>query len=418
MGLAAARRALLYGHEVTLIEASSEPGGMAAHFDFGGVSIERFYHFVCKSDVPTFKLMEELRIGDQMRWRPTSMGYFVRGALHPWGDPISLLRFPHLSLVEKLRYGILMFVSVRKNSWRSLENMTAREWIELWCGKRVYQTLWHPLFALKFYEYANDISASWIWTRIRRVGRSRRSFLQEELGYIEGGSETLVKALVADITKRGGNIRLSEQATRVLSGDRGVTGVETKSSTYSADAVISTVPLPLVSSLVPEMPPESRAAYHRIVNIGVVCVVLKLKRSVTPHFWVNIIDSDLPIPGIIEFSNLRRIPTGETIIFAPYYMPISNPLWSRPNASFVKEVMAAVSRINSTINSSDLVESHVGRLSHAQPVCPPGFQGMIPPIQTAIAGLQIADTCYYYPEDRGIAESVRLGQQMADKVVA
>jgi hypothetical protein len=34
-------------------------------------------------------------------------------------------------------------------------------------------------------------------------------------------------------------------------------------------------------------------------------------------------------------------------------------------------------------------------------------------VQTPISGLQIADTCYYYPEDRGIAESVRLGQQMA-----
>ena len=33
-------------------------------------------------------------------------------------------------------------------------------------------------------------------------------------------------------------------------------------------------------------------------------------------------------------------------------------------------------------------------------------------VQTPIAGLQIADTCFYYPEDRGIAESVRLGQEM------
>ena len=35
-------------------------------------------------------------------------------------------------------------------------------------------------------------------------------------------------------------------------------------------------------------------------------------------------------------------------------------------------------------------------------------------MQTPIAGLQIADTCFYYPEDRGIAESVRLGSEMAN----
>ena len=56
---------------------------------------------------------------------------------------------------------------------------------------------------------------------------------------------------------------------------------------------------------------------------------------------------------------------------------------------------------------------HVGRLRHAQPVCPPGFLAKLPPVQTAIDGLQIADTCFYYPEDRGISESVRFGQLMA-----
>ena len=43
----------------------------------------------------------------------------------------------------------------------------------------VYQRLWAPLFALKFFEYADNISAAWIWTRIKRVGTSRRSMFQE-----------------------------------------------------------------------------------------------------------------------------------------------------------------------------------------------------------------------------------------------
>ena len=32
---------------------------------------------------------------------------------------------------------------------------------------------------------------------------------------------------------------------------------------------------------------------------------------------------------------------------------------------------------------------------------------------TPIAGLQIADTCFYYPEDRGISEGARLAKEMA-----
>ena len=194
MGLAAAYQAAKNGHQVTLLEAAPEAGGMAAHFDLAGLSIERFYHFVCKADEPTFALMRELGIADKMRWRPTSMGYFMGGALYPWGDPVSLLRFPHLTLIEKLRYGALMFICTKRDSWPVLEHTSAKDWIERWCGESVYRKLWVPLFNLKFHEYADPISASWIWTRIRRVGRSRKSMMQEEMGYIEGGSQTLVDA--------------------------------------------------------------------------------------------------------------------------------------------------------------------------------------------------------------------------------
>src|SRR5260221_6014122 len=94
MGLAAAYHAAKAGHEVTVFEAAPEPGGMAAHFDFDGLSIERYYHFVCKADAPTFALLEELGIADSMRWRPTSMGYFIGGRLHSLGGSISLPRLP------------------------------------------------------------------------------------------------------------------------------------------------------------------------------------------------------------------------------------------------------------------------------------------------------------------------------------
>jgi protoporphyrinogen oxidase len=416
MGLAAAYRAATLGHDVTLLEAAPEPGGMAAHFDLDGLSIERFYHFVCKADAPTFALLRELGLQDRLRWRRTSMGYFTRGTVHPWGDPISLLRYPHLLLAEKLRYGLLMFIATRRDAWPALEHTSARRWIERWCGCRVYDALWRPLFDLKFHEYAEDISAAWVWTRIRRVGRSRSSLLQEELGYVEGGSETLVAALTEAITAAGGRILLREPATRIRTDAGRVAGVETARGFHPTDAVISTVPTPLVGGLVPDLPQDWRDAYARIVNIGVTCVVLKLRRSVTPHFWINIVDPDMPVPGIIEFSNLRPTGTGETVVYVPYYMPVTNPLWDRPDEVFVAESLACIARINPAVSRADLVASHVGRLRHAQPVCPPGFGATIPSVRTPIAGLQVADTCFYYPEDRGIAESLRLGCAMAEAV--
>jgi protoporphyrinogen oxidase len=416
MGLAAAYEALLQGHEVAVYEAAPEAGGMAAHFMLGDISTERFYHFVCKTDQSIFDLMGELGIADKMRWVPTGMGYFIDGTLHKWGDPFALLRFPGLNLWQKFRYGLLMFVSARRDRWDSLETRSAREWIESWCGRAVYDRMWRKLFEYKFYEYQDNVSAAWIWTRIRRVGRSRKSLLQEELGYIEGGSETLVQALVRAIEARGGVMHLRAGVQRVLTQHGQVTGVQLADGAVAADAVISTIPTPYVPPMVPDLPEADLQKYRDIINIGVVCVCLRLKTSVSPYFWVNVNVPELDIPGIIEFSNLRHV--SDHVVYVPYYMPPTHPKWGWDNAAFVGDAMDCLMRINPALTRDDLLASYVGRLRHAQPICEPGFAAKLPPVQTRIAGLQIADTCFYYPEDRGFAESISLGRKMAREVGA
>lgn len=412
MGLAAGYQALLAGHEVDIFEASAEPGGMAAHFDFGGTSIERFYHFVCKSDHPTFELMGELGIADKIRWVPTTMGFFHQGALHPWGDPISLLKLPGLSLPSKLRYGWFVFGCMHRQHWDDLEHQSAKDWIVRSCGKDIYDWLWHPLLDFKYYEHAGNISAAWIWARIRRIGKSRKNILQEELGYIEGGSKSLIDALVCEIERRGGRFHLKAGIEKVVIENGVVTGVNALSKYFSADAVISTVPTPLVAGMVPDLPKQLKARYEAIQSIGVICVIFKLRRSVSPHFWINISDPGLEIPGIIEFSNLRDL--GDcSIVYIPYYMPVTNAKFNLSDMELCEEAFLCLNRINPALTRADVMDSRVGRLRHGQPVCEIGFASKIPPVQTPIQGLQIADTCFYYPEDRGIAESIRLGRSMA-----
>jgi protoporphyrinogen oxidase len=417
MGLAAAYRAAKNGHSVDLFEAAPEPGGMAGHFDFDGISLERFYHFVCKTDAPTFELMRELGIGDKMRWRQTSMGFVTGKKLFQWGDPLALLRFPYLSIAQKMRYALFAFICVRRNRWPAIETENAREWIVRWCGEDIYERFWSPLFRHKFYEYADNISAAWIWTRIRRIGRSRRSMFREELGYIEGGSLTLIEALCQGIRKHGGRIHLGEGAQRVLVESGRVTGIRTAQRSVPADAVISTVPTPLVPALVPDLPVEWKQRYESIHNIGVICVIFKLSRSVSPHFWINVSEPDIEIPGVIEFTNLRSLGK-DAVVYVPYYMPVTNMKFSWPEERLLKEAFSCLQRINPAVTESDILATKVARLRYGQPICEPGFAAKIPPVQTPIAGLQIADTCYYYPEDRGIAESVRVGSEMANRAVA
>jgi protoporphyrinogen oxidase len=251
---------------------------------------------------------------------------------------------------------------------------------------------------------------------MRRVGRSRRSIMQEEMGYIAGGSKTLIDALVNAIQARNGKVHMNAGAQRVTSKNGSVTGVDTAVGHFSADHVLSTIPIPAVANLVPDLPQEWKDRYAAIKNIGLCCLIFKLKRPVSRHFWVNFSHEEHDIPGVIEFSNLR--PLSDSIVYVPYYVPLTNDKFSWPDERLIDDSFECLQRINPSLTRDDILDVRVARLRHAQPICEPGFASMLPPIQTPIRGLQIADTCFYYPEDRGIAESVRLGRQMARAITS
>jgi len=416
MGLAAAFHLTRAGHEVEVFEADDRPGGMAAHFDLAGLSIERFYHFICRADAPTFALLDDLGIADKLRWRDTSMGQYCDGKLYAWGNPIALAKFPLLDPVSKARYALHMFMLTRRRKWEDLDALHADDWLRDAHGARVWKVLWERLFKLKFFELSHDVSAAWMWARIKRLGTSRRSLMQEELGYLEGGSETLVSALVERVTAQGGKVRVRCPTREVRVGDGRVSGVVTADGElHRFDDVICTVPFPRIPDLVPALPEAIKEKYRALLNVGVVCVVHKLRRGVSRNFWINVSDERIEVPGIVEFSNLRDV-GGVAVVYVPYYMPHTHPKFGRDDAYFVDESFAYLRMLNPELTEGDRIASHVGRLRYAQPVCTPRFRDALPPVAGVIAGLQIADTSVYYPEDRGISESVRVAKELAARV--
>jgi protoporphyrinogen oxidase len=415
MGLAVAYELVLQGYEPTVFEADDRVGGMAATFDFGGLEIERYYHFYCTSDTALFGVLHELEMMNQIHWVETKMGYWFEGQIQKWGTPLSLLAFRGLPIVDKLRYGIHTFICIRRNEWKSLDKRDASEWIRQWVGKRAYAILWEKLFDLKFYDQAADVSAAWIWSRIRRLGRSRYSIFREKLGYIDGGSSTVLNAMAKAIEAGGGEILLSTPVLSVDISNSPIYTVVTSRGLQEFDAVVSTVPLPIVPTLIPQLPVNISEKIKHIKNIAVVCVILKLKKSLSENFWVNTNDPRMDIPGLVEYSNLR--PLDDYVIYVPFYLPQNHPTFKESDEDFVAKVKSYVKMMNQSIGDDDFLDAKVSRYKFAQPICTSSFREKLPPIKISTEELWIADTSYYYPEDRGLSESIGLGRKIALSVV-
>lgn len=414
MGLAVAYQLARDGHQPVIFEADDRVGGMTATFDFNGMDIERYYHFHCISDSAFLQALSELGIADRMRWVETKMGYWYRNQVQPWGNPMALLTFKGLSFPAKVRYGLHAFLSTKRNDWKPLDDIEATGWIKRWVGAEAYEVLWRRLFDYKFYHYASNLSAAWIWSRIRRIGRSRYSLFREKLGYLEGGSGTLLRALKQDIEKHGGVFHLSQPVTKVRMADGRVSGVETGEQFHAFDKVVSTIPLPYIPRIMPDLPADVLKQFADQLNVAVVCVIAKLKKPVTGNFWLNINDERMDIPGLVEYTNLR--PMDHHIVYVPFYMPGEHPKYTESNEAFTDKVRSYLKIINPALTDDDFIDIRASRYRYAQPICPPDFLRTLPPCDLPVQGLWAADTSYYYPEDRGISESIGYGRNLAKQV--
>ncbi len=412
MGLGVAYQLVQQGCVPVIFEADDRVGGMTAIFDFGGINIERYYHFHCISDTSFLEVLNELGLGDKMEWIETSMGYYYQGKLQPWGNPMALLQFSGLDMIAKFRYGLHAFLSTRRTDWKSLDRLEATSWIKRWVGEQAYNVLWSKLFEYKFYEYTTELSAAWIWSRIRRIGRSRYNIFREKLGYLQGGSATLLNTMQAFIERAGGEFHVNSPVTQVVIAGGEVTGVYTSEVFHPFDKVVSTIPLPYIPSIIPDLPANLLQTFSSVKNIAVVCVIVKLKKRVSRNFWLNVNDPLMDIPGLVEYTNLR--PFGnDHIVYVPFYMPGEHPKYQDTDQQFINKVKSYIKTINPVLRDEDFSQMHVNRYRYAQPVCGPAYLDTLPSARLPINGLWVADTSYYYPEDRGISEGIGFGRKLA-----
>jgi protoporphyrinogen oxidase len=97
-------------------------------------------------------------------------------------------------------------------------------------------------------------------------------------------------------------------------------------------------------------------------------------------------------------------------------MPWDHPKFAASNEVFIEKTKNYIRKINQTISDDDFLDMHASRYRYAQPICQPNFRTSLPNVKTPVLGLWIADTCFYYPDDRGISESIKFGRNISKDV--
>ena len=167
-GLATAHRLVRAGVAVTLLEASDQLGGLGTFFESRGRSVERFYHCVMPTDSALLALLDEVGVRESVGWRPTRMGMIVDGVHRPFNSALDLLRFRPLSLVNRVRFGVISVLLRRLGKGKDLDQLRTEDWLRGLYGDKVWSLLLAPMFGAKFGSAFGDVPALYLWERLGR----------------------------------------------------------------------------------------------------------------------------------------------------------------------------------------------------------------------------------------------------------
>ena len=443
-GLAAGYRLTAEGHEADVYERWPGLGGQAAIVDVEGAQIERYYHHLFTSDEEIHALCREIGIPDELKAWPSSVAMFSHGKLWPFTAPLDLLRYKPMSLPGRLRMGAaVVYLQKRLNDVRPLEPLTIKEWVDKYMGKEAWTEIWGPMLRGKFGDQAADISMSWLWAKLR----NRRAVTGEEakgelLVYPKGSFEAIFQRLQQKIEEGGGRVLIDSPAASVGRQEDGTFLVtagapdsfrkghdprdfEPAGEPERYDAVLATVPSDIFEQvLTPELKQEVDPQYFRKTNdieyFAALCMVLELDRKFHDFYWTNVADEDMRFIGLIEHTNLvgPEHYGGRHFLYVANYLPHDHELLKLDFDQLLDVYEPGLRKVNAAF-SRDWIKNHfLFKEPAGQPVVLPSYPARMPPFETGVPGLLMANTTQVYPDDRGTNYAVREADEVVRTLLA
>ena len=414
-GLSAAYELSKLGHEVKIFELDKEPGGLALgyqekNWEWG---MEKHYHHWFTNDKFILGLAKEIEHKIIIKRPKTSI--FVKDHIYQFDSPKEVLMFPLLSLLDRIRMGLVIGLIKFDPFWKHLEKFNATIFLPKYMGKKGYQMIWDPLFKNKFGPYANDISLAWFWARIVKRTPS--------LAYPEGGFLNFARDLVKAIEKKNGKFYFGSQVLEVSSDPKPslkyqLQDGEVKQEDF--DSVIVTLPSFLFIKLGKGLSENYMNRFARLKGLGATNLVLRMKQPFFKDgtYWLSVCDPESPVMAIVEHTNFmdKKHYDNEHLLYLGNYLPADSQRFSMNADETLKLFDPFLQKINLSYKQN-LISYELFKAPFAQPIIPTNYSKLLPPFETPLNNVYLANIEQVYPWDRGTNYAVELGQKIVNFVL-
>ncbi len=405
-------------HTITVFEGAQTLGGLASGFWGQGWQwpLERAYHHIFSSDKHIISFLSALGYKDIVFSKPiTASLYRVNNEYKTFAvdTPLDLLRFPLLSILDKIRAGIVLGFFKISPFLGAYEQLTTENILRSTMGKEAFETLFGEMFRKKFGKYAGNILASFIWSRIHMRTKS--------LGYMRGGFQRMVDFVGEKCRESGVSIQLQKNITSIrVKEDKTLSLATNEGEVGVYDIVISTIPSPILAQVTRGvLTPEERDKLTKIHHLGAVNLIVEMDTAIFDReYWVSICTPDIPSLVFVQHTNFvdKSQYGGHHLLYIASYCEDEDPRMSMSKEELFALYLPTLQKI--TNKQFTVLNLYSWKAQHAQPIFDRDFLSVMPHFTTSNPRFYIANLDMTYPFDRGTNYAVRLGIDVGGLVLA
>lgn len=403
-GMGAAYRLGQLGIPSVLLEAEEQLGGLGGSVEIGGDVVEKFYHHIKPDDTTLLDLMENLGLSHYLSWASTHMGFYASMSIYPFSGPLDLFRFPDLSFIDKLRFG-LGVLRIRKPSSYAPQGVHAAQWArDLW-GDNVYEKLIAPMLLNKFGLPPDQVSGAFLHGRVKSLSSSKSTFKKgERLACVRGSLDRITESLAERLMEYT-DILTDFKVERIEKTDEGFCVLGGNAVVHCKN-VINTLPIDIFTKIQKNFNFDTNIDYQ-----GVICAALSVKEPMTPLYWINIIDQDIYFRVLVNHSCFGGFDS--TILYCANYVHRHHPTYEIDDDTIVARYMEGLEKMFGTFTLNDIV---VSRSPYATPIFTPHFKQEMEALNAKIPGMYFAGSAKIFPNARTVSTILNSGYKAADKI--
>ena len=394
-GLATAYLLRREGVPVTVYEAGSAAGGLAASFEHAGFAFDYGPHEFCTDNPRLIALLHEICAEDLLTIEKHTAQHFCgRYVRYPF-EIADVLR--NIGLRLSLRAMFEVAACRLRNALRAPKDDSFRAWTEARFGKTLYDLYFGP-YTEKVWGMdptlldprtaSQRITIDSVWDLLKKTlafhwlgtedWKRAHSEFRKRFFYTRGGIGTLQRRLRDRFLADGGRIEFGRTLAGVERIGNRVTALHFAdgSTARGFDQAVSTIPLPTLVRLVHGSAADELLRREVLPFRGMAFVFVRVARpEVLGYHWVYYPDREVPFQRLTESAPFRAgmAPEGCTGLTLEVSCVPGDNTWSRPDAEIAAECVDTLVRLGH-LRPAEVLGWDVVRTTHAYPLQVQGFQ--------------------------------------------